>query len=315
MNQSPVLNAANKTHQLTRKKFWNNGRKEALLGWLFITPEFLGILIFGVFPLFFTLFLSFCEWDLVGGIGSIHFIGLDNFERLFQDDKFYKSLYNNILFTAVTVPVGMFIALIIAVVIQSKVFLKSYFKVAFFVPYICTSVAIAAVWGALMHPSLGPINQFLTSIGIVDPPAWLADTKYAIVAIMMIATWQHLGYKVIIYLAGLTNISEEIYESANIDGASGTQQFFKITLPLLGPTTFFLTITMIISSFKIFDIIMFLTEGGPNYASSVLVYYIYEEGFQYFRMGYAASISWVLFMILAVITAITWTVQKRKIHY
>jgi len=290
-------------------------RKEESIGWLFIIPEFIGIALLGVFPLLFTIYLSFNDWNLVGGVSSINFIGMDNYKALFQDDKFMKALTNNLFFTAVSVPVGMAIALVMAVAIHSYVKFKSYFKVAFFVPYICSTIAIAAVWSALFHPSKGPINQFLLSIGVSEPPMWLVDTSYALVSIAIIAIWQLIGYQIIIYLAGLTNIPEELYESARIDGASGFQQFYRITLPLLGPTNFFLLITLIISSFKVFDIIKFLTQGGPNQASTVLVYRIYEEGFQNFRMGYASAISIVLFLIVVVITSITWFTQQKNVHY
>ncbi|MFC6651894.1 carbohydrate ABC transporter permease [Paenibacillus rhizoplanae] len=179
----------------------------------------------------------------------------------------------------------------------------------------CSTVAIAAVWQALYHPSKGPINQILMQIGLSEPPRWLVDTSFSLIAIMIIYVWQLLGYQIIIFLAGMTNIPEELYEAATIDGASGIGQFRRITLPLLGPTTFFLAITSTISSFKIFDMIKFLTNGGPNYSSTVIVYQIYEEGFERFKMGYASAMSWVLFLIIMLVTSITWMTQNRKVHY
>lgn len=296
------------------RPFWTNGRREGFFGLIFVIPEVIGILVFGVFPLLFSLYLSFCEWNLVGGLSSIKFIGLDNFARILSDDKFYTALKNNALFTVVTVPVGMFMALVMAVLIHTKLYFKDFFKVAFFIPYISTQVALATIWAALLHPSLGPINNWLKSIGIADPPKWLGGTNSVMWAIIIISIWHAIGYKIIIYMAGLTNISNEVYEAADIDGANFYQKFFRVTLPLLGPTNFFLLITLIIGSFKVFDLIAFLTGGGPNSASTVLVYYIYEEGFQNFRMGYASALSWVLFIIVALLTMITWTSQKKNVH-
>ncbi|QGQ95109.1 sugar ABC transporter permease [Paenibacillus psychroresistens] len=298
----------NKSHRL----FWNNARKEALAGWLFLAPEFIGILLLGVFPLVFSLYLSFSEWNLVGGLSTIHFIGLDNFKLLFHDEKFFMALKNNLTYTLVTVPLGIFMALLLSVLIQSRVYGKDYFKVAFFIPYISSIIALGAIWSALFHPSLGPINQTLIKLGMTNPPKWLGDTHYSLIAIIIISIWAALGYQIIIFIAGLTNIPEEIYEAAKIDGANATQQFFKITLPLLGPTTSFLFITTLMSSFKVFDLIAFLTSGGPNDSSTVLVYRIYEEGFRNFRMGYASAISWVLFLIVGLITLLTWKLQKKN---
>ena len=295
-----------------KKPFWTEKRKESAAGILFVLPEFLGICLMGVFPLGFTLFLAFTEWNFIGGMDSIKFIGFDNFIRLVNDDNFLLALKNNLLYTVFTVPVGMLLALILAVVIHSKAYGKDFFKVAFFIPYISTQVAVAAIFAALFHPSLGPINQFLMNIGISEPPKWLGSTDSVMAAIIIVGIWHTVGYIVIIYISGLSTISEEVYEAAEIDGANFFQKFTKITVPLLAPTTFFLAITLMISSFKVFDLVAFLTDGGPNHASNVLVYYIYEEGFKNFRMGYASAISWVLFTIVAVLTIIMWKIQNRK---
>ncbi|MHA6480814.1 carbohydrate ABC transporter permease [Paenibacillus sp. strain BS8-2] len=295
-----------------RRRWWNQHRKEALVGWLFLAPEAIGIVALAIFPLFFSLLLSFTNWNLVGGFKEMEWVGLDNFAKMMDDSKFWKALENNLFFTAVTVPVGLIIAVVMAVLVHTKVYAKDLFKILFFIPYICSTVAIAAVWAALYHPSSGPINQFLMAIGLDQPPKWLVDSEYAIVAIMVIAVWQALGYQMIIFLAGLTQISEEIYESARIDGASGLQQFWSITIPMLAPTTLFLTITTIIGSFKVFDLIKFLTDGGPNDASTVLVYRIYEEGFINFNMGYASALSWILFLLVIAVTSVTWIVQARE---
>lgn len=294
------------------RPFWTNRRRESAVGLLFVAPEFLGIILLGVFPLLFSLYLSFTEWNLVGGLKAIHFIGLDNYASLLHDDKFYRSLRNNLLYTAVTVPASMALGFLFAVVINSSVFFKDYFKVVFFIPYIATTVAVAAIFSALFHPSKGPVNHLLISLGISEPPKWLGSTDAAMWAIIIVAIWQAIGYNIVVYMAGLTNIPDDLYEAAEIDGATWLQRFTRITFPLLGPTTFFLSITAIVASFKVFDLIAFLTEGGPNNSTNVLVYYIYEEGFRNFRMGYASALSWALFLIIAVITLITWRAQRKQ---
>ncbi|MBY0008972.1 carbohydrate ABC transporter permease [Paenibacillus typhae] len=312
MSQPAILTETTKPQP---KVYWTRKRREQLAGWLFIAPEVIGMLVIAVFPLVFSLILSLTEWNLVGGLSAIHFVGLDNFVELFRDNRFLQALKNNVLFTLGTVPVTMLLGVVFSALIHKKLYAKTYFKVAFFVPYICSTVAIAAVWQALYHPSKGPVNQILMQLGLSDPPRWLVDTSFSLIAIMIIYIWQLLGYQIIIFLAGMTNIPEELYEAATIDGASGIGQFRRITLPLLGPTTFFLAITSTISSFKIFDMIKFLTDGGPNYSSTVIVYQIYEEGFERFKMGYASAMSWVLFLIIMLVTSITWITQSRKVHY
>ncbi|NOU93910.1 ABC transporter permease subunit [Paenibacillus sp. LMG 31456] len=295
-----------------RKKYWNTTRKEALAGWLFTAPELIGLLMLGLFPILFSLYLSFCDWNLVGGLSTINFVGLDNFKMLLEDEKFFMALKNNFTYTIFVVPVGLFLALVLSVLVHSRVYGQSFFKVAFFIPYISSIIALGTVWSALYHPSSGPVNRFLISLGISEPPKWLADTHYSLVAIIIIAIWAAIGYQMIIFIAGLTNIPDELYEAASIDGANSLQQFFRITLPLLAPTLSFLFITTLMSSFKVFDLISFLTGGGPNDSSTVLVYRIYEEGFRNFRMGYASAISWVLFLIVGIVTLLTWKLQNSK---
>ncbi|MFD2115120.1 carbohydrate ABC transporter permease [Paenibacillus yanchengensis] len=306
-----AVKLATQAEQTTTKKFWNPRKKEALVGWLFLMPEIVGMLLLNVFALLFSLYLSFSSWDLLSGVAGIKFEGFTNYVKMFQDPAVLAALKNNLIYTVLTVPIPIAIAMVLAVVIHKQVFFKDYFKVAFFIPYISSMIAIAAVWSALFHPSLGPINQILMDLGINNPPKWLVDPQTSLISIAIISAWAGLGYTIIIFLAGLTNISDELYEAAEMDGATSIQKFFKITLPLLRPTTFFLFVTMLIGSFKVFDIIAFLTEGGPNNSSTVLVYRIYEEGFINYNMGYASSISWLLFAIIGIVTALTWKMNNK----
>ncbi|WP_246608446.1 carbohydrate ABC transporter permease [Paenibacillus agaridevorans] len=296
-----------------KRKFWSPRKKEAIIGWLFLAPEVIGMLLMNVFALGFSLYLSFSEWDLLSGISGVKFIGLDNYIKLTEDPTIVKALLNNLLYTVLTVPLPIALALVLAVLLHRNTFFKDYFKVAFFIPYISSIIAVAAVWSALFHPSLGPINQLLMDLGVGTPPKWLVDPKTSLLAVAIISSWAALGYTIIIYMAGLTNISDELYEAAEIDGATALQKFFRITIPMLRPTTFFLFVTMLIGSFKVFDIIAFLTQGGPNNSSTVLVFRIYEEGFKYYNMGYASAISWLLFAVIGIVTALTWKLQKDDV--
>ncbi|GGG09182.1 carbohydrate ABC transporter permease [Paenibacillus aceti] len=299
------------TQREPRKRFMTPHRKEAMIGWLFLAPEIIGMLFLNVFALGFSLYLSLSKWDLLSGVKGIEFIGFGNYAKLFNDPTIWQAVKNNVLYMIMTVPIPIAIAFVLAVLIHNSVFFKDYFKVAFFIPYISSIIAVAAVWSALFHPSLGPINQFLMDLGISAPPKWLVDPKTSLLSIAIISSWASLGYTIIIYMAGLTNISNEIYEAAEIDGAGPLKKFFSITVPMLRSTTFFLLITMLIGSFKVFDIIAYLTEGGPNNSSTVLVYRIYEEGFKYYNMGYASAISWLLFAIIGILTAVTWKMRNE----
>ncbi|WP_347231150.1 sugar ABC transporter permease [Paenibacillus sp. DMB5] len=183
MSQHAILTETTKPQP---KVYWTRKRREQLAGWLFIAPEVIGMLVIAVFPLVFSLILSLTEWNLVGGLSAIHFVGLDNFIELFRDNRFLQALKNNVLFTLGTVPVTMLLGVVFSALIHKKLYAKTYFKVAFFVPYICSTVAIAAVWQALYHPSKGPVNQILIQLGLSDPPRWLVDTSFSLIAIMII---------------------------------------------------------------------------------------------------------------------------------
>ena len=209
----------------SRRKFWTPKRKEALIGWLFLAPEIVGMLLLNVFALGFSLYLSLSDWDMLSGVQGIEFTGLDNYIKMFHDPTIIQAIKNNLIYMVLTVPIPIAIALVLSVLIHNSVFFKSYFKVAFFIPYISSIIAVAAVWSALFHPSLGPINQFLMDLGISNPPKWLVDPKTSLLAISIISSWAGLGYTIIIYMAGLTNISNEIYEAADIDGASSIKSF------------------------------------------------------------------------------------------
>lgn len=288
--------------------------KENVAGYLFVTPMLLGLTFFTLIPLVASLILSFTEWNFVTGFKSITFLGMDNFDQLINDVNLKKALINNFIFMLV-VPATMAFALVLAVIIDRAVYMKSFFKLIYFMPYISSIVAVSIVWQVLFHPSYGPVNEFLMSIGIEQPPKWLADITFALPSVMMIMIWSNIGYNLIIYIAGLQSIPKDLYEAAEIDGASIMQKFWKVTIPMISPTTFFLFITGIIGSFKVFEIVAVLTQGGPAGATNVVVYYLYELAFIHLKMGYASAVSWVLFVIIFIITFLQWWGQKKWVNY
>lgn len=289
--------------------------REALTGWLFILPCLIGFGLLTLIPILFSLVLSFTDWNFLEGLKGIRFIGFENFIKMWSDEWFTKSLVNNIVFTIVVVPCTMILSLITAVILNDKVFLKSTIRLMIFMPYISSIVAVSVVWAILYSPSYGPINSFLASLGISDLPGWLSSTTWALPAIIIMTIWMNIGYNMIIYLAGLQGIPKELYEAARIDGAGPITSFFKITVPLLSSTSFFVLVTCIIQSFQVFAAIFIMTQGGPGNATSVITFYIYQTGFSFYDMGYASAMAWVLFLIVFLVTVFQWRGQKKWVNY
>lgn len=286
-------------------------RKDFFTGMGFILPSLLGFLIFTFIPVVISLCLSFTSWNFMEGIEGIKFNGLANYIRLFSDEWFLNSYKNNIIFTAVTVPVLVALGLVMATIINKYIYGGGVVRTMIFIPYIASVVAVCTVWMVLLQPSYGPVNEFFRSIGIANPPGWLADFKWSLPSIMVIYVWQQVGYYSIVFLAGLKGLPEDVYEAAKVDGASSIRQFFSLTVPLISPTTFFLTIMGIIGSFKVFDQISVLTQGGPGSSSSVMAYYVYRTAFDYFEMGYANTLAWALFVLVFIVTLVQWKMQAK----
>lgn len=297
-----------------RKKRGAVKRTESLAGFLFVSPMLIGVSILVLLPIFATFILSFADWKFIQSIDQLKWVGFDNFKDLMDDKVFLKSLLNNALFIF-TVPICMAISLLLAVVIDKSVYMKSYFKVAFFMPYISSVVAIAVVWQVLFHPSAGPINQTLMALGIADPPKWIADPNFALISVMLIQIWISIGFNLIIYIAGLQSIPQELYEAADMDGANSWVKFRHITFPMVSPTSFFLLITGIISTFKVFDLIAVLTKGGPLHSTSMLVWHLYDTAFVNLDIGYSSAIAVILFLIVFLITIFQWIGQKKWVNY
>jgi multiple sugar transport system permease protein len=288
---------------------------ENISGYLFILPSFIGFIVFFLFPVLFSLFLSLCKWNLSAGFSNIKFVGIENFKSILSDIWFTDSMKNSLIFTAATVSVGVGISLILAVILNKMVYIKNTLRVMLFLPYISSAVAVAIVWSIVLQPTYGPVNQFLRSLGMENTPNWLADVHWALPALIAMYIWQNLGYNIVVYMAGLTAISADLYEAAVIDGAGGLAKFFKITVPMISPTTFFLVIMGIINSFKVFDQVQVLTQGGPGTSTTVLALYIYREAFQFYDMGFASAAAWAMFVIIFIVTIIQWVGQKRWVTY
>lgn len=284
------------------------------MGYAFVSPMVLGLVIFTLFPIIASFFLSFTDWNFVAGFSKTKFLGLDNFIKLIHDSVFLLSLKNNLILMIV-VPVTLAISVALAVIIDKKIHLKDLLKVVFFIPYISSIVAVAIVFQVLFHPTYGPINQVLMSWGMDNPPKWLADPDFALYCVMGLMVWVQIGYNMIIFMAGLQSIPNDLYEAADIDGASKWKQFYSITVPLLSPTTFFLLVTGIIGTFKVFDVISVLTGGGPANSTTVVVYRLYETAFVNLQSGYASAMAVVLLILVLLITLLQWIGQRKWVNY
>lgn len=282
--------------------------KKNLVAWSFVAPNFIGFLIFTFIPILFSFVLAFSEWD---SFSPIKFVGLQNFIKLFSDETFIISLTNTVKYTIFVVPLTMICALGLALLLNKKIKGIAIFRTLFFFPYITSLVAVAVVWNMLFHPTMGPINQFL-GLFLNNLPGWTSSSQWALYAIIIVSVWRYMGYYMILYLAGLQSIPRELYEAASMDGAGKWKQFWNVTLPSLRPTTFFVMIMLTINSFKVFDLVQVMTEGGPGRSTNVLVYQIYNEAFVNFKFGYASAISMILFIIVLAITIIQIRVENKK---
>jgi len=285
-----------------------------LTGYAFILPNIIGVCLFTLFPMIFSLITSFTDWDYTKGLGNWNFIGLSNFIDMWTDEWFTSSLTNTMMFAVGVVPITIFLALVLSVLIDKYCVAKLPIRLALFIPYISNIVAVAIVW-VMMYSPWGPFTQLVKVLGVEDPPQWLGSTTWALPALMLMTVWSGVGYANLIYTAAIQGLPQDVYEAADIDGAGEITKFFKLTIHFLSPTTFFLVITTFITSFQIFAPIQIMTRGGPGTATNVLVYYIYTSAFTFYRMGYASAMSWILFIILFAITIIQWYGQKKWVNY
>src|SRR5215217_1790285 len=286
-------------------------RTEAIWAYALIAPMLIGFAVFFLIALGASFVLSFTEWRI---IESPDWIGLGNYRELARDPDFRTALVNTVAITIPHVVLRLSIALAIAIALNSRIRFRAFYRLLFFLPTVTMPVAIGTIWKWLYDPAFGPINATLRRFGLPQPE-WLAHRGTAIVAIVIVLLWSGIGYDMIIFLAGLQAIPRIYYEAAALDGASGWQQFRDITLPLLTPTTFFLSVIGVIYSLQVFDLVYVMTKIDQTNRLPTVVYFIYDEGFRNFRMGYAIAVAWTLLAIILVFTLIRFRLQKRWVTY
>jgi multiple sugar transport system permease protein len=295
--------------QKTFRQRWRSRFNEKV-GYLFLLPSFLLLVVFMLIPLLFSLYLSFTDWNSPA-IKSVPFIGLANYAFMIGDLRFWNALKNTAYYTVLYVPLGMIASLVLALILNGSIKGTAVFRSLFFMPVISSWVAVSVIWITLLDPTAGILNFVLQFVGLPGVN-WLSDPKTAMIAIVIIAVWKNAGFSMVIWLAGLKAIPRTLYEAALIDGASRWRSFWSVTLPLLAPTTFFLTITGIIGSFQVFSPIYVITKGGPLNSTDVVVFRIYQRAFQEFKMGYASALSWLLFAIIFALTLVQFVTNRRR---
>lgn len=289
-----------------KKIFGNLTNNERFAGWVFILPALVGTLIFIIIPVICSFGLSFAKWDL---LNPIQFVGLANYREIFSEALFYKILLNTIVFALATSVLGVIIPLVLACILNSKVRGSEFYKTAYFLPFITPMIVIGVVWEWIFDPNIGLLNHVL-HLHI----NWLYDTHFAMPALIIVSVWKLIGYNMVIFLSSLAGISQSMFEAAKIDGANELQTFENVTVPLLSPTIFFVVIITAISSFQVFDLIYLMTQGGPLNSTNVLVYAIYQNAFEYFNVGKASAIAYVLFVIILVLTLVQWNLRKKLVY-
>ncbi len=295
----------------TRSRRNGRTRDQTFWGYLMVAPMMIGFAIFFLIALVASLYLSFTDWKV---ISAPNWVGFENYLRLPRDPVFMESLRNTAMLTVPNVVLRLLFSMLLSIALNSKIRFRAFYRTLFFMPVLTMPVAIATIWKWLFDPGFGPVNAQLGRMGL-PKPEWLNQPETAVIAVVIVLLWSGVGYDMVIFLAGLQNIPREYYEAAQLDGASGFRQFRDITLPLLTPTTFFLSVVAIIGSLQVFDLVYVMTRVANINRFPTIVYYIYEEGFQNFRMGYAVSIAWVLLAIIMIFTLLQFWLQRRWVHY
>lgn len=296
----------------SRVKLTRVALAEERAAWLFLAPSLLLFAIFTAIPVISAFFISFTQWNL---FSEVTWVGIGNYLELARDEIFAKVLGNTAYFVLVSVPVQIVLALLCALVLNRGIKGQTFFRVVYFLPVVTSTVAAALVWAWLFNSNFGLINAALSLVGVTDLPKWMGSTRWAMPAIIIVSIWQNLGYAMVLFLAGLQNIGKDVHDAAALDGATGWDRFWHITLPLLSPTTFFVLVISIIGSFQVFELVLVMTKAGPANATNTLVYYIYQNGFQFYQMGYASAAAMVLFLIVLIFTLVQYKLQRRWVHY
>lgn len=275
-------------------------------GVLFILPALLGTIVFIIIPIICSFGLSFAKWDL---LNPIQYVGFENYKVVLTEPVFVKIIINTFVYAIATSIFGVILPLILACIINTKIKGADFFKTAYFLPFVTPMIVIGIIWEWIFDPNIGCLNHFL-HLHI----NWLYDTNFAMPALIIVSVWKLIGYNMILFLTGLSTINQELLEASKIDGANAYNTFKNITIPLLSPTIFFVTIITAITSFQVFDLIYVMTQGGPLDSTNVLVYAIYKNAFEYFNVGKASALAYVLFAIIFILTLIQWKLKSKLVY-
>lgn len=304
LNKFQISSTKNSSKGNYRKGDWGSAL-------LFLSPTLVIFSTFILFPVFFSFYLSFQKWNMFSGDAS--FVGFDNYLRMFQSAEFWQVLKNTAIYSIGTIPINMALSLWVAYLLNKKIAGKKFLRTAFFAPVIISPVAAALIWRWMYDPNFGLVNFFVETLGF-NPVNWLNEPTAAMFALIIMSVWKTFGINMVLFSAGLQGIPDSYYEAAELDGAGKWAKFWNITIPMLAPTTFFIMIMSMISSFQVFDIVYVLTSGGPLGSTKVLVFYVYEYAFKFFEMGYASAISYFLFALLFLLTMFQIKYLKSKVY-
>lgn len=315
---------------MKNKKYW----KETLEAYCYLLPAFVILGMFSFYPVVKSIYMSFFDWSLLRE--TQYFVGIENYQKILNDKVFMTAITNTVRYVIGYVPFSIGLALIVAVLLNSKIRFRGALRLAYFLPWVTSSVAISMVWRWIYNQHYGLLNMMLSglanfvnsfvefvSFGNVTQVwhftniNWLMKPEWTIINIIIISVWKSMGYNIVIFLAGLQNVPQELYEAAEVDGANSWQSFWKITLPLISPTTFFISIISIIGSFKLFTeiYVLYIGSPGPINSGMTIVYYVYRMAFERYRMGYASAAAYILFGIIFIFTLIQMAASKRRVHY
>ncbi|MDB5098295.1 MAG: Sugar transporter, permease protein [Cyanobacteria bacterium RYN_339] len=284
---------------------------EILWAYAFIALPVIGFLVFAAGPMLASFYLSFTRYEV---LSPPTFIGLDNYVKLFSTDLFVgKSMWNTV-FYMLGIPVGMGLSLMLALALNQKMRFQGFFRTVYFLPSVCSLVALALLWKWIYNAEYGLINTYLAMFGVANPPSWLDSPILVKPALIVMGVWGGLGYNMVLFLAALQGVPRTLYEAAEIDGANAWQRFWNVTWPMISPTTFFVAVMGVIGGFQNFDQIFIMTRGGPEYESATYMIQLYQMGFQYFKMGYASAMAWVLAAIIMGITWFQFKASQRWVH-
>jgi len=289
--------------------------KENIAGWSFVAPALITFLILTAFPFFFSIFLSFTKWNFLSGWDHIKIVGFKNFTKLFNDRRFIQATKNTFIYMIATVPISIIIALVLAYLLNGKTKFKNGLRLAFFIPYICSVVALGAVFKFLFRED-GIVNMLFMKLHFISKPvAWMVDQRWCKVPIIILMIYTAIGYELIIYISALQNVPKTLYEAATIDGASSFQQFLHVTFPMISPTTFYLVVVRMIATFKVFSSVNIINMGTAGLYNTSIVAEVYDNAFVSYNFGYASAESMVLLLIIIVITILNFVGQKKWVHY